>query len=360
MIYQARYYDGLKAEPRDVQVSEGSASLRIENPAESFLFEWKYTDVRIIEKPEHERPLLISHAIKKESRIVVNDTSLYDVLIKRIPKGNAPRIVISTASGSLILWAIPAMLIMVAIYGAMPSLTVFVAENFPRTWEKSLGEYAIEALTGNTKACENAQGVAALNKLVSVLAASAENRPQVTARVIAMKQVNAFAAPGGQIVIFSKLIDMTENPDELSGVIAHEIGHIVKHHPTQMLIRSLGFEMLIKILFGGAGDTATAASLANGVYQLHYGQNFEREADQIATQILYDSGVDNHGFINFFIRLEAGEKGINNDLLSYLSTHPPTAERIDAIEKARNVAATRPILTDMEWKSLKNICKENK
>ncbi len=362
MELRARYYDGVRANPQDVLLKLGNFSLLVKNPEATERLEWRYENVRIIEKPEHDRPLIIGNNIEVDARIIVNDNSIYDLLLKKIPKKNAPLIAISTSSQSLAFWSIPAVAIIFAIYWFVPQIAISIAENFPRSWEENLGKYTVSALTSDKPVCNNAEGMQALEKMVDILAASASlNNEQlitqpITARVIQEKEENAFAAPGGKIVIFSKLIEKAGNADELAGVLAHEIGHVVKRHSTQTLVSALGLELLINVIFGGAGNSATTAAIANSLFQMQYSRNFEREADQVAMQILYNSGIDNRGLMNFFIRLQAEEDELDEKLFSYISSHPATSERIETIKKAKNITAGKQILAAEEWQKLKNIC----
>ena len=180
---------------------------------------------------------------------------------------------------------------------------------------------------------------------------------QVSTLVVKSKSINAFSAPGGRIVIYNHLIETADNTNELAGVIAHEMGHIIKRHPTQSMVRALGLDLVIKMVFGGTDKTATTASIGNSLFQLRYNRMFEREADEMATQILYNANIDNRGFIKFFMRLQAEQKfAATENILTYASTHPPTSERIEAIQKAKNVTYSAQILTAEEWQSLKTIC----
>lgn len=356
MRFAARYYDGIKAEPYDVQVYVGLDSLLIKIPEVENSFEWKYTNVEIPAKPEYDRPLIISNNTASNSRIIIQDNNLYDFLIKKIPKNNAPLISISASYKSLMLWLVPTIAIVIGIYFSADQLVAPIARNFPISWEKSIGEYAADVITGNSAVCNNPEGIKALNKMVGILASHLENKPVITAKVIQEKDINAVAVPYYQIIIFSKLIETSSNPDELAGVIAHEMGHVIRRHPIQSLVRVIGMNLLIYMAFGGAGDTSTTASIGNGLLQLRYNRDFEREADETAIQTLYNAGIDNKGFVNFFVRLQAEGKMTHENILSYISTHPATSERIAAVQKAKNITKAKQILTSEEWKALKNIC----
>ena len=352
MSFKAKYYDGIKADSYNVEIDFDDSVLLIEFLEIEKSLEWRYSSLQITEKPEDDRPLIIVNYLENNAKIVLQDNTLYDFIIRKIPKKNTPLISISTSYTALILWLIPAIAIIIGIYWFAPQLASFSAKNFPRSWEKSLGQYTVDAITGDKTVCKNQEGVKALHKFVNILSGYAENQPFITAKVIQEKDVNAFATSGGNIVIFSKLIEKADNQDELAGVIAHEMGHVIKRHPTQTLVRVVGLELVVKMAFG----ESNTSSIGNSLFGLRYNRIFEREADEIATQILYNAGIDNRSFMKFFIRLRSEEKVKDEKILSYISTHPATSERIEAIEKAKNVSISVPILTNDEWKSLKNIC----
>ena len=323
----------------------------------STLLLWGYAAVRIPEKPQYKRPLVVTNNNTPDARLVIYDYTLYDSLVKKIPKGNAPRITISTSAASLSFWFVAAATVTYAVYWLAPQLAVPIAEHFPISWEQRLGDYTVAAIVGNKTVCKSQAGVNSLNKFIYTLGAGAETPVDVSAQVVQSKDINAFAAPGGKIVIYSHLIETADNEDELAGVIAHEMGHLIKRHPTQSMVRALGLNLVIKMVFGGTDKTATTAAMANSIFQLRYNRMFEREADEVATQILYTTNIDNRGFIKFFMRLQSQQKSAaTENMFSYVSTHPPTSERIEAIEKAKNVTMSTQILTTKEWQSLKNIC----
>ena len=357
MSFQARYYDGKQAEPYSAMVVPEADGLLIQTPTLPTPLFWDYASVMISEIPEYIRPLIVTNSGIPDARLVIYDYTLYDSLVKKIPKGNAPRITISTSATSISFWFIAAATVTYAVYWLAPQLALPIAEHFPASWEQRLGDYTVAAIVADKTVCKNSAGVAALDKLVNSLSEVADLPMQVSTLVVKSKSINAFSAPGGRIVIYNHLIETADNTNELAGVIAHEMGHIIKRHPTQSMVRALGLDLVIKMVFGGTDKTATTASIGNSLFQLRYNRMFEREADEMATQILYNANIDNRGFIKFFMRLQAEQKfAATENILTYASTHPPTSERIEAIQKAKNVTYSAQILTAEEWQSLKTIC----
>jgi beta-barrel assembly-enhancing protease len=207
-----------------------------------------------------------------------------------------------------------------------------------------------------TKTCTDTDGVAALDSLVKRLGATGK---VTSVAVLDWGLMNAFAAPGGHVVLTRAIIEKASNPDEIAGVLAHEIGHSLELHPEAGLVRSVGFWALIQMVF-----TGTPGALGNAgtvLAQLAYTRSYEREADAIALKLLKEAGISHRPFAGFFKRMDGKEpvkpttskRGIfSNDMLQ---THPPTAERIRTIEAQPDYPAT-PALTAVQWQALRKIC----
>ncbi len=164
--------------------------------------------------------------------------------------------------------------------------------------------------------------------------------------VVENDEINAFAAPAGFIYIHTGTVLKARNVSELSGVIAHEIGHVAKRHIAQNYARAkgtnLGYQALVLAagMLGG-GAAASAAQMGGGVAALAYlnsfGREAEMEADAFAVDVLPKAGYDPDGLLTFFetLRYESGSQPTG-----FLSSHPATSERIGAT-RAR-IAAQPP------------------
>lgn len=144
---------------------------------------------------------------------------------------------------------------------------------------------------------------------------------------------NAFALPDGNLVITDELIEMAgTDMDMIIGVLAHEIGHVEKEHSLRQVYRAAGMAGLIMLI---AGDIGTAAEdvLTGGaaLMTMSHSRHAENEADRMSVELMAKAGRDPRAVGRFFEKLEK-ELGIDSDEASLLSTHPPTAERREAIE----------------------------
>lgn len=143
---------------------------------------------------------------------------------------------------------------------------------------------------------------------------------------------NAFALPDGTLVITDELVTLTEGDlDMIVGVLAHEIGHVERDHSLRQLYRAAGTAGLIMLI---AGDVGSAGEdiLTNGaaLVALSYSRDAESEADRISVELMTKAGRDPRAIGRFFARLEE-KLGIDGES-SFISTHPGTAERRQAID----------------------------
>ncbi|MCZ8179950.1 MAG: M48 family metallopeptidase [Rhizobium sp.] len=151
---------------------------------------------------------------------------------------------------------------------------------------------------------------------------------------------NAFALPDGTLVITDELIELAEGDmDMIVGVLAHEIGHVEEEHSLRQLYRAAGMAGLIMLI---AGDVGAAGEdiLTNGaaLMSLSHSRDAENEADRISVELMAKAGRDPRAIGRFFARLEE-KLGLDGDS-SFLSTHPGTAERRQAIDDhARAIGA---------------------
>ncbi len=155
--------------------------------------------------------------------------------------------------------------------------------------------------------------------------------------------LNAFALPGGFIGLHSGLVIAAQSESELASVLAHEIGHVSQRHIARMigsqrqgsLLPLAG--LLIAALAARTSPDLAAAAMMGGTgiaasRQLSFTRDAEREADRIGLQILRGAGFEAGGMVNFFGRLQAASRNVNDKAPSYLRTHPVTTERIADIE----------------------------
>ena len=224
--------------------------------------------------------------------------------------------------------------------------TSLVARAVPESWELGFGDALTGDLGGN--ACTAPAGQLAIERLAARLTGA--KRP-VRIRVVDLGIVNAVTLPGRQVVLFRGLIAAARSPDEVAGVLAHELGHVENRDATAALLRDFGISLLI----GGADG----GKLAQALLSSRYSRSAERSADAHAIAALATADISPADTAAFFDRLARDERGMGRAAaaIGYFSTHPLSAERRRAfVDSTRKAPPYRPAMSAAEWTALRAIC----
>jgi len=214
----------------------------------------------------------------------------------------------------------------------------------PQSAEKKWGEAMIGDFGGRT--CTAPAGTAALAGMANRLGAK-----DMDIRVVDIPIVNAVTLPGGHILLFRGLIDEAESPDEVAGVLAHEMGHVENRDVLESLVRQFGLSILLMGADGNVGGY-TNALLAAG-----YSRTVETRADGFALGRLHETKIATAPTAAFFQRLAKGEAafGKAGALLGYISSHPMSSDRQRMFGSAAKPGVTASLGAG-EWAALRSIC----
>jgi len=178
-----------------------------------------------------------------------------------------------------------------------------------------------------------------VNRVEQNLARNSDCREPITAKVIDSDQVNAFALPGGFLYINSGLILRADEESELAGVMGHETAHICLRHGTknatrQDLVQLASIPAMMFIPYSLAGLAMyQGMNLAIPVAFLKFSRDEEHQADYFGLQYMYKAGYDPNSFVSFFEKIAAAEKKQPGTVATIFADHPPTPDRIEAIQK---------------------------
>lgn len=161
--------------------------------------------------------------------------------------------------------------------------------------------------------------------------------------------VNAFAMPGGYVVVNSGLITAAADAEEVAGVLAHEVQHVERRHSLKGLVHNLGLSAALNLVLGDVGG-GMWGDMATQLGTLKFGRDHESESDRLGFEALRKAHIDARGMLRFFEKLKA-QDGVT---ISLLSTHPATTDRLAALEKLvqqQTVSDTTPLPYD--WAAIK-------
>ena len=152
-------------------------------------------------------------------------------------------------------------------------------------------------------------------------------------KVLDDKAVNAFACPGGFIYICGGALTAMENESQLAFVLGHEIGHVAGRHSAERIQQAMGVSLLAGLFLEECAVSTRIAEVATNLVFLGYSRRDEFEADELGVHFTYKANYDPRGGIEFFEILKAMKKREPSRIETFLSTHPPTSERIERIKE---------------------------
>lgn len=217
-----------------------------------------------------------------------------------------------------------ALVILISAY-ILPTAAVVIATTIPKNVEEQMGESLFSMYTKENKQLDSATFYA--NAFAQQLNLNTTYSIQVT--VVNSDETNAFALPGGHVVVYSHLLKQLKTPEEFAALIGHEVTHINKQHTLKLLSRNLSSYVFISFLFGDVnGVLDLVLRNANELNNLSYNRNLEQEADDEALALLQQNQLSQRGLLDLLQVLQAESKDVSIKELQYLSTHPLTEERI--------------------------------
>ena len=228
----------------------------------------------------------------------------------------------------------------------MDTATGWIAPSLPAEWEQSLGESAMAQYQIGQAMIESEAVSESLNALISPLLEVADNeRYTFTVYIANDAELNAFALPGGYIVLNSGLLLRAESADEVLGVLAHEIAHVTEQHGVRQVMARAGLVLIVQALVGDVnGIMAVITAATPALLSQSYSRGFETAADEHGFALLEAADINPNGLVSFFEKIieeeNARREKLENDesqavldnLMPLLSSHPATEERIENMQ----------------------------
>ncbi|MDH4187398.1 MAG: M48 family metallopeptidase [Nitrospira sp.] len=209
-------------------------------------------------------------------------------------------------------------------------LVELAVSRIPVEWEQKLGEAAYRDFLAHQEVMKEGLPVTALSEMTQRLTEQIPNNPyKFEVTVVKSDVINAFALPGGYVVVFTGLMKKAESGEEVAGVLSHELNHVLQRHGIERIVKSLGVMTVVAIVLGDQqGLVGMMKQLSVELLTLKFGREQETEADVTGLLLLQRAKIDPSGMIKFFERLSEKDEG----RMEWLSTHPMSTARADRLK----------------------------
>lgn len=351
----ARYADGRAAVYTDAEVDLQADKVVIRQGDRTL--EWAYAD--LARADDHNGRIVIRRKKPDTGERLMLGDWFEDEL-----KAAAPELMTPRAQGvegrrtigglAVLAWSLAAVFLVAIPYAAEP-----VAKILPESYRTQIADISWSQVNAFTAQCDDAdEATQILNNLAYRIMerSSVPERDAIWITIADADFPNAFALPDNSIIVTDELIGMAEHPDELTGVLAHEIAHIEHNHIMKNVVRQIAAGIFFDVVFGGAGAGQAIAIASVNLAGLRYSRGDESDADSRGMDYLDAAGISTAGIGRMFDRFEeyAAQEG-SGDIPTMLSSHPASRERAIAA-RARAREGLAPSLTEREWRIVQQAC----
>ena len=333
--YLATYYspDG-KSWPATVFVSAVTITIRYtdQNNRQHDIY-WLEKELGGFEERPDGAELQYRTNAGETERLIISDPALVEAIKKQLSHnrfiGKPHQRVLSRASTKILMvLGIMVALLLSGYLWFVPWLGERAAMGFSKEYEISMGHRMYKAISGTFTIDDRKTEV--VNRFYSQLQYNTGYPIKIT--VVESAQINAFAIPGGHIVVNDALLKKMKTPEKLAALLGHEASHVAMRHSLRNMFRSLARKMFLALVFGNdAGIANIMINNADELKGLAYARALETAADNDGLQLMAKSGMDPNGMIRLMELLQQESGG--HEPNSLLSTHPVMADRIRNIKK---------------------------
>jgi Zn-dependent protease with chaperone function len=357
------FFDGVSAREHLVHLVLHDHGIEIAGPSLDGPVEWVYTDMRRVADLANQKGASF-RVMGGLGRLNVQDEELaarLKTLAVNLKKSDIP----ASTWKRIGMWGAGAIAsVVVIIFVIIPALANQLATMIPVEREIALGNTSLKQIerfleyTGDTSlTCSGVKGQAALEKMTARLEIHLDSPYPLDIKVFDHKMLNAFAVPGGHIVLFDGLIKAAESPEEVAAVLGHELGHVINRDPTRLTLRSAGSVGILGMVFGDFAGGAVALLIAEQLIAADYSKDAETKADVFSHDLMAKAELPSKPMASFFEKLHA-KYGDDSGLLSHLASHPDLLGRANAAKDADTIGEQSfdAILNASEWEDLRSIC----
>ena len=318
---------------------------------------WPIHEIRQTQGSFSSEQVRLEFGVDPVEAVLVTEAGFVDAMRRAFPN-DSRRLRGQNQTTRLFVWSAGALAAAIGLYVfAAPVAAGWVAARVPPSWETTLGAGVEERVARSAQFCGDSTSLAALRGILDRLVDAGGPSPYKFRMVVVRDSVvNAFAAPGGFIAVHSGLVASSRTPEEFAGVLAHEIQHVRLRHSTRGVIREVPVRLAIAAITGGTG-LESVANIAGSLGALRYRRADESEADREGIRLIAAARVDPAGMLTFMRTLDKEDASAPR-LVSYLSSHPHTQDRVAQLESlaAQVRVESRPLMDSPSWQRVRRLC----
>ena len=241
------------------------------------------------------------------------------------------------------------------LLGRVPFVKALKLHEVGQSTEEKVGDLIYQSIAETETEEDDSTTIAQLNKIKTALCKKNDiDADKIKLHLIKKSDVNAFALPNNHLVVYTGLITFCDDPEELAGVLGHEIAHIEHHHVMKKLTKEIGFSVLFAMA-GGKGGGEVAKQAAKMLSSSAYDRKWETDADKTSIDYMVKADIDPEPFANLMFKFSTELDGKIPKELYWIADHPQSEERAKALEtyiKTKKVTK-RPLMEKSEWDDLK-------
>lgn len=293
---------------------------------------WLGDNVISFDRNQLDAVLLYRNTQGQTEKLVIRDQALVDAILKNFRHkkftGGYGHIAASGKSKLLFVLGSILALIVLVYFLLVPWVAEKIAMNFSKEKEIAIGEQMYQSVVKEYKVDQRKTDL--VTQFYNQLGYKTNYPIKIT--VVHSNQVNAFAIPGGHLVVYDAILDGMKTPEELAALLGHEASHVELRHSLRNISRDLARKIFIVMIFGtDAGLAGYLAENADNLKGLQYSRSLETQADDNGLQMMSANGINTEGMLRLMSLLKQETRGA--EPVGFLSTHPIFDDRIENIKK---------------------------
>ncbi|SIN70615.1 M48 family metallopeptidase [Chitinophaga niabensis] len=322
-MFPGKYYDHQTAQAIPANIQLFVESLQLELPGGKKLH-WLFTEITV---EVVDRNFI---RITAEGTLEVNDPVFVKTFLQKYKYTRSAGLHQLALRGglkaTLIVLLVIAGILLSGHFYVLPWCVNRVVDRLPLSFDKELGDLAAQSIHETS----DPAGSQILRNFAHQI--QWDTQDTLSFSIVKSDIENAYALPGGRIVVYTGLLEKLHTSDQLAALLSHEVAHVTHRHSVKKLCRDMSTTMLVSIALGSAGGaTNTLYANASSLYSLTYSRQYEQEADLMGMETLRRNHINQLGMLQLMQVLQQLDQQTN--IPEFVRTHPLTDNRVNYVRK---------------------------